>query len=152
MTFRHKLKSNLTDPHQWSMVINGHPVWFGGPPALQRGVSEQKWTQGPDGSPGCNEISRHKLKSNLTDPHQWSMVINGHPVWFGGPPALQSGVSEQKWTHGPDGSPGCNEISRHKLKSNLTDPHQWSMVINGHLVWFGGAPALQSGASEQKWP
>ena len=69
------------------------------------------------------------------------MVINGYLVWFGAALAHYSRALEQKWTQGPDGCPDWNEISRHKLKSNLTNPHQWSMVINGHLVWFGAALA-----------
>ena len=34
------------------------------------------------------------------------------------------------------------KVSWHELKLNLSDPYEWSMVINGYLVWFGGSALM----------
>ena len=134
------------------------PLPYRGAPPLQSGGQNQKWptsgqigylTPAVSGSPTAAERG---AKSEVA--HKWAKWLP-HPLPYRGAPPLQSGGQNQKWpTSGQSGylSPavsGSPTAAERGAKSEVA--HKWAKWLR-HPLPYRGAPPLQSGGQNQKWP
>ena len=86
--------------------------------------------------------------------HKWAKWLP-HPLPYRGAPPLQSGGQNQKWpTSGQSGylTPavsGSPTAAERGAKSEVA--HKWAKWLR-HPLPYRGAPPLQSGGQNQKWP
>ena len=134
------------------------PLPYRGAPPPQSGGQNQKWptsgqigylTPAVSGSPTASERG---AKSEVA--HKWANWLP-HPCRIGEPHRFRAGVQNQKWptsgqigylTPAVSGSPTASERG---AKSEVA--HKWANWLP-HPCRHRGAPPLQSGGQNQKWP
>ena len=159
----------LGDPHRFRAVgkirsgpqvgtLATSPLPYRGSPPLQSGGQNQKWpTSGQIGylTPcRIGEPHRFKAGGKIRSGPQVGEVATS-PLPYRGSLPLQSGGQNQKWpTSGHTGylTPAVSGIptaAERGAKSEVA--HKWANWLP-HPLPYRGAPPLQSGGQNQKWP